>query len=88
MDSDSDSDLLLLCSLLLVFAPNSCVPVLLLLFLLMLLLFLMQLCSLAPSLARSLRVFFNWLTIILDGCIHNSLDSNQQLKHNKHTYIR
>ena len=60
-------------------------------FLLMLLLFLMQLCSLAPSLARSLGVFFNLLTIILHkkcGCIHNSLDNNTQLKHNKHTYIR
>ena len=74
------SVLLFLFSLLLVFAPNSCVPVLLLLFLLMLILFLMQLCSLAPSLARSLRVFFNW-------CIRTSLD-NKQLKKNKHTYIR
>ena len=68
------SVLLFLFSLLLVFAPNSCVPVLLLLFF-------ADVASVFDAVVfRSVRVFFNW-------CIRTSLD-NKQLKNNKHTYIR
>ena len=55
------SVLLFLFSLVLVFAPSNCVSVLLLLCLLLLVL--APLCSLAPSLARSLAVFFHWLIV-------------------------
>ena len=44
----------------------------------------------ARSLARSLAlsVSFSSSQTRSAGCIHNSLDNNKQLKHNKHTYKR